>query len=180
MQCPTALLEAALHLPYFLLLLTAPYHSHSLTQCCFCSLPSSLPSYPQAPKNPITGEPLTPVTDVRKEGYQAGQVVGQSENTKARIMSQLDGQDGSLPFGGEIRVWYIASALCNMPHRLCAPVLSAGASRGGHCCRKHSLYCTPLGHCPSCSLQCILVPMQLTSPASSCHCTRCARCIIVY
>ncbi|WIA19485.1 hypothetical protein OEZ85_004097 [Tetradesmus obliquus] len=53
----------------------------------------------KAPKNPITGERLTPVDDVRKEGYQAGQVAGQSENTKARIMGQLDGQDGRLPFG---------------------------------------------------------------------------------
>jgi hypothetical protein len=58
-------------------------------------------SLPQAPKNPITGEPLTPVSDVRKEGYQAGQAIGQTENTKARVLSQLDGQPGGRPFGGK-------------------------------------------------------------------------------
>ncbi len=54
----------------------------------------------QAPKNPITGQRLTPVDDVRKEGYQAGQLAGQSDETKARIMSQLGPQDGGRPFGG--------------------------------------------------------------------------------
>jgi hypothetical protein len=54
----------------------------------------------KAPKNPITGEPLTPVQNKDKEGYQATVLAGQSEETSARIMGQLDGQDGR-PFGGE-------------------------------------------------------------------------------
>jgi hypothetical protein len=53
----------------------------------------------KAPKNPITGEPLTPVQNKDKEGYQATVLAGQSEDTSARIMKQLDGQDGR-PFGG--------------------------------------------------------------------------------
>jgi hypothetical protein len=53
----------------------------------------------KAPKNPITGEPLTPVQNKDKEGYQATVLAGQSEETSARIMKQLDGQDGR-PFGG--------------------------------------------------------------------------------
>jgi hypothetical protein len=53
----------------------------------------------KAPKNPITGEPLTPVTNKDKEGYQATTLAGQSEETHARIFDQLDGQGGR-PFGG--------------------------------------------------------------------------------
>ena len=53
----------------------------------------------KAPKNPITGEPLTPVQNKEKEGYQATVLAGQSDETSARIMKQLDGQDGR-PFGG--------------------------------------------------------------------------------
>jgi hypothetical protein len=53
----------------------------------------------KAPKNPITGEPLTPVQNKDKEGYQATVLAGQSDETSARIMKQLDGQDGR-PFGG--------------------------------------------------------------------------------
>ena len=53
----------------------------------------------KAPKNPITGEPLTPVQNKDKEGYQATVLAGQSDETRARIMKQLDGQDGR-PFGG--------------------------------------------------------------------------------
>eukprot|EP00775_Hariotina_reticulata_P009350 gene9350-9513_t len=52
----------------------------------------------KAPKNPITGEPLTPV-DPKKEGYQADMLAGQTADTKARIMSQLDAQPGGRPFG---------------------------------------------------------------------------------
>jgi hypothetical protein len=52
----------------------------------------------KAPKNPITGQPLTPVTNKDKEGYQATVLAGQSEDTSARIMGQLGGQDGR-PFG---------------------------------------------------------------------------------
>jgi hypothetical protein len=55
----------------------------------------------KAPKNPITGEPLTPVDNKAKEGYQATVLAGQSDETSARIMKQLDGQDGR-PFGGEL------------------------------------------------------------------------------
>jgi hypothetical protein len=54
----------------------------------------------KAPKNPLTGQPLTPVTNKDKEGYQATVLAGQSEDTSARIMGQLGGQDGR-PFGGE-------------------------------------------------------------------------------
>jgi hypothetical protein len=57
----------------------------------------------KAPKNPITGESLTPVTNKGKEGYEATVLAGQSEETSARIMKQLDGQDGR-PFGGELRL----------------------------------------------------------------------------
>jgi hypothetical protein len=53
----------------------------------------------KAPKNPITGEPLTPVTNKGKEGYQATVLAGQSDETSARIMKQLGGQDGR-PLGG--------------------------------------------------------------------------------
>ncbi len=53
----------------------------------------------KAPKNPLTGQPLTPVTDKNKEGYQATVLAGQSDETSARIMKQLPGPDGR-PFGG--------------------------------------------------------------------------------
>lgn len=59
------------------------------------------PPNPQAPKNPITGEPLTPVTNKDKEGYQASTLAGQTDDTKARIFSQLDAQPGGRPFGGK-------------------------------------------------------------------------------
>jgi hypothetical protein len=55
----------------------------------------------KAPKNPITGEPLTPVTNKDKEGYQATVLAGQSEETSARVMKQLDAQPDGRPFGGE-------------------------------------------------------------------------------
>ena len=54
----------------------------------------------KAPKNPITGEPLTPVSNKDKEGYQATVLAGQSDETSARVMSQLEGQPGGRPFGG--------------------------------------------------------------------------------
>ena len=69
-----------------------------------CRLPLSHPAShktTQAPKNPITGEPLTPVTNKDKEGYQASTLAGQTDDTKARIMGQLDGQPGGRAFGGE-------------------------------------------------------------------------------
>ncbi|KAF6259858.1 hypothetical protein COO60DRAFT_1294652 [Scenedesmus sp. NREL 46B-D3] len=53
----------------------------------------------KAPKNPITGEPLTPVTNKDKEGYQASTLAGQTDDTQARIFGQLDGQPGGRPFG---------------------------------------------------------------------------------
>jgi hypothetical protein len=52
-----------------------------------------------APKNPITGQRLTPVENPQKEGYQAGQLAGQTDETKARIMSQLGAQQDGRPFG---------------------------------------------------------------------------------
>lgn len=55
----------------------------------------------KAPKNPITGQRLEPVTDVKKEGYQAQQGVGQTNETSARIMGQLGAQEGGRSFGGE-------------------------------------------------------------------------------
>jgi hypothetical protein len=57
----------------------------------------------KAPKNPLTGERLTPVTDVTKEGYQATQQINQKveAGTSARILSQLPAQPEGRPFGGE-------------------------------------------------------------------------------
>jgi hypothetical protein len=80
-----------------------PAHLLTNPACCCCcfSLSSPLDPYPQAPKNPITGEPLTPVTNKDKEGYQASTLAGQSEDTHARIMGQLDAQPGGRSFGGE-------------------------------------------------------------------------------
>jgi hypothetical protein len=74
----------------------------------------------QAPKNPITGEPLTPVTNKDKEGYQASTLAGQTEDTKARIFGQLEGQPGGRPFGSEAcvcccRVWCYRLVLCCWP-----------------------------------------------------------------
>jgi hypothetical protein len=70
----------------------------------------------KAPKNPITGEPLTPVTNKDKEGYQATVLAGQSEDTSARIMGQLDGQDGR-PFGGRSKT--MCDILCQARCALC-------------------------------------------------------------
>lgn len=57
----------------------------------------------QAPKNPITGQPLTPVTNARKDGYQATQGAGQASETHARIFDQLGAQPNGRSFGGEDR-----------------------------------------------------------------------------
>jgi hypothetical protein len=54
----------------------------------------------KAPKNPLTGQPLTPIQS-QKEGYQATEQIPQSEATSARINKQLDAQPGGRPFGGE-------------------------------------------------------------------------------
>eukprot|EP00879_Flechtneria_rotunda_P000204 GHRR01000276.1.p1 GENE.GHRR01000276.1~~GHRR01000276.1.p1 ORF type:complete len:210 (+),score=69.26 GHRR01000276.1:190-819(+) len=53
----------------------------------------------KAPKNPITGQPLQPVQDTKKEGYQAVQGVGQTDDTQARIMGQLGAQPDGRSFG---------------------------------------------------------------------------------
>jgi hypothetical protein len=54
----------------------------------------------KAPKNPLTGQPLTPIQS-KKEGYQATEQIPQSEATSARINKQLDAQPGGRPFGGK-------------------------------------------------------------------------------
>jgi hypothetical protein len=41
------------------------------------------------------------VTNKDKEGYQASTLAGQSEDTHARIMGQLDAQPGGRSFGGK-------------------------------------------------------------------------------
>ena len=55
----------------------------------------------KAPRNPITGDRLTPVQDPQREGYQATQQVPQSGATSARIFKQLDAEPEGRPFGGE-------------------------------------------------------------------------------
>ena len=59
----------------------------------------------KAPKNPITGQRLTPISSP-KEGYQATEVnLGESEAISGRgdirINQQLGAQSGGRPFGGE-------------------------------------------------------------------------------
>lgn len=54
----------------------------------------------QTPKNPVTGEPLTPA-DPRKEGYQATQSIPQGRQASARVLDQLDAKPEGRPFGGE-------------------------------------------------------------------------------
>ena len=57
----------------------------------------------KAPRNPITGQRLTPVSNPQKEGYQATEQIPQSEATSARINKQLDAQPSGRPFGGKHR-----------------------------------------------------------------------------
>jgi hypothetical protein len=59
----------------------------------------------KAPKNPITGQPLEPVSNTSKEGYQATEQIPQSEATSARINQQLGAQAGGRSFGGEVEPW---------------------------------------------------------------------------
>ena len=54
----------------------------------------------KAPRNPITGQRLTPISS-EKEGYQATEQIPQSEATSARINKQLGAQPGGRPFGGK-------------------------------------------------------------------------------
>jgi hypothetical protein len=59
----------------------------------------------KAPKNPLTGQRLTPISS-EKEGYQATEVnVGESEKLSGRgdirINQQLGAQPGGRSFGGE-------------------------------------------------------------------------------
>jgi hypothetical protein len=51
-----------------------------------------------APKNPITGEPLQQVNK-QSESYQSQIFTNQGDNTKARIISQLDAQPSGREFG---------------------------------------------------------------------------------
>jgi hypothetical protein len=51
-----------------------------------------------APKNPITGQPLERVTNVQKEGYQAAEQIPQGQNARARIDQQLEAQPGGRDF----------------------------------------------------------------------------------
>jgi hypothetical protein len=55
----------------------------------------------KAPRNPLTGQRLTPVSNPQKEGYLATEQIPQSEATSARINTQLDAQPGGRPFGGK-------------------------------------------------------------------------------
>lgn len=55
----------------------------------------------KAPRNPLTGQRLTPVSNPQKEGYQATEQIPQSEATSARINQQLGAQPGGRPFGGK-------------------------------------------------------------------------------
>ena len=55
----------------------------------------------KAPRNPITGQRLTPVSNPQKEGYQATEQIPQSDATSARVNKQLDAQPSGRPFGGE-------------------------------------------------------------------------------
>ena len=55
----------------------------------------------KAPRNPITGQRLTPVSNPQKEGYQATEQIPQSDATSARINKQLDTQPSGRPFGGK-------------------------------------------------------------------------------
>ena len=55
----------------------------------------------KAPRNPITGQRLTPVSNPQKEGYQATEQIPQSDATSARINKQLGAQPSGRPFGGE-------------------------------------------------------------------------------
>lgn len=59
----------------------------------------------KAPRNPLTGQRLTPVSNPQKEGYQATEQIPQSEATSARINQQLGAQPGGRPFGGKQRTW---------------------------------------------------------------------------
>jgi hypothetical protein len=128
---------------------------YSTAPCCFCTsticdscqptdhsclllllfLSAPLPSYPQAPKNPITGEPLTPVTNKDKEGYQASTLAGQSEDTHARIMGQLDAQPGGRSFGGEeaaarlLLVCMLSCGYCSQSAALLCVLLAAEEQR---------------------------------------------------
>ena len=52
-----------------------------------------------------------------KEGYQATVLAGQSDETSARIMKQLDGQDGR-PFGGRCCAWLDTVARSSAPYRI--------------------------------------------------------------
>ena len=54
----------------------------------------------KAPRNPITGQRLTPISS-EKEGYQATEQIPQSEATSARINKQLGGQSEGRAFGGK-------------------------------------------------------------------------------
>jgi hypothetical protein len=88
----------------------------------------------KAPKNPITGEPLTPVQNKDKEGYQATVLAGQSDETSARIMKQLDGQDGR-PFGGRCHTRVSSSSTSTLLHACqCSPA-DACLERSAYCCQ---------------------------------------------
>jgi hypothetical protein len=59
-----------------------------------------------------------------KEGYQATVLAGQSDETSARIMKQLDGQDGR-PFGGAVHGLITATQQRCLPYCICYSIATA-------------------------------------------------------
>lgn len=113
----------------------------------------------KAPKNPITGEPLTLVQNKDKEGYQATVLAGQSEDTSARIMGQLDGQGGR-PFGGERERGRLLLAWCL--------ISSAVAEELTHACIVLLLPHTHHINIPNTLVLLLLLPARL-APVRSLH-----------
>lgn len=101
----------------------------------------------KAPKNPITGERLQPVSDPRKEGYQATEQIPQSEATTARINQQLEAQPGGRDFSGECMIFSSAAWAAACPAWvapastiLCARQYNSATQklRGFHITHSHS------------------------------------------
>eukprot|EP00878_Enallax_costatus_P042159 GHUV01049246.1.p3 GENE.GHUV01049246.1~~GHUV01049246.1.p3 ORF type:complete len:102 (-),score=20.70 GHUV01049246.1:434-739(-) len=62
----------------------------------------------QAPKDPVTGKALTPVSDPNKDGYQATQQIPQGRNASARVLDQLEAQPQGRSFGGkDMLTWLV-------------------------------------------------------------------------
>ncbi len=63
-----------------------------------------------APKNPITGQPLETVKNPQKEGYQAVEFTPQGDNARSRIDQQLGPQPGGRDAFGE-SIWQDGSCI---------------------------------------------------------------------